>query len=97
MELSDQFIQERVYLKGVSPKTVISYRCAFQAFSGATKSKPAMMQRIKELRERGISTNSVHRYLRDVKAYLRWMEQEGLRIPWEADQRSELMPITIPK
>jgi hypothetical protein len=27
MELFEQFIQERVYLKGVSPKTVISYAC----------------------------------------------------------------------
>jgi hypothetical protein len=30
MELFDQFIQERVYLKGVSPKTVVSYQRAFQ-------------------------------------------------------------------
>ena len=29
--VSTQFIQERVYLKGVSPKTVISYQCAFTA------------------------------------------------------------------
>lgn len=53
MELFEQCIQERVYLKGVSLKAVISSRCAFQTFSGATKSKPAMMQRIKELREKG--------------------------------------------
>jgi integrase/recombinase XerD len=77
MELFDQFIQERVYLKGVSPKTVISYGCAFKAFAGATETKAAMMQRIAELRERGISPISVNCYLRHLKAYLRWMEQEG--------------------
>jgi hypothetical protein len=41
MELFDQFIQERVYLKGVSPKTVISYHCAFKAFGGARRTKLA--------------------------------------------------------
>ncbi len=55
MEMFQQFIHERVYLKGVSPKTVVSYRCAFKAFAGATETKPAMMQRIGELRERGIN------------------------------------------
>jgi site-specific recombinase XerD len=77
MELFDQFIQERVYLKGVSPKTVISYHCAFKAFSGATESKQATMQRIMELREKGLNAISINSYLRHVKAYLRWMEQEG--------------------
>jgi integrase/recombinase XerD len=77
MELFEQFIQERVYLKGVSPKTVISYQCAFKAFGGATESKTAMMQRIAELRAKGISPISVNTYLRHLKAYLRWMEQEG--------------------
>jgi hypothetical protein len=49
MELFEQFIQERVYLKGVSPKTVISYQCAFKAFAGATETKTNMIQRIAEL------------------------------------------------
>jgi hypothetical protein len=55
MELFDQFIQERVYLKGGAPKTVVSYRCAFNAFAGATETKAALMQRMMELRERDIS------------------------------------------
>jgi site-specific recombinase XerD len=77
MELFDQFIQERVYLKGVAPKTVVSYRCAFNAFAGATETKPALMQRMMELRERDISPIGINCYLRHIKAYLRWMEQEG--------------------
>ena len=77
MELFDQFIQERVYLKGVAPKTVISYRCAFKAFTGATETKATLMQRMIELRERGIGPIGINCYLRHVKAYLRWMEQEG--------------------
>lgn len=77
MELFEQFIQERVYLKGVSPKTVISYGCAFKAFTGATETKPALMRRIGELREKGVSPISVNCYLRHIKAYLNWMGQEG--------------------
>jgi hypothetical protein len=38
MELFNQFIQERVYLKGASPKLCHLYQCAFKAFSGATES-----------------------------------------------------------
>ena len=77
MELFEQFIQERVYLKGVSPKTVISYQCAFKAFAGATETKTTMMQRIAELRGKGVSPISVNCYLRHIKAYLRWLEEEG--------------------
>jgi len=77
VELFDQFIQERVYLKGVSPKTVVSYRCAFKAFAGATESKEALMQRIGELRANGIGSISVNCYLRHIKAYLRWGVEEG--------------------
>lgn len=77
MELFAEFIQERLYLKGISPKTVIGYQCALQAFAGATESKPAMMQRIMGLRERGISAISINSYLRPLKAYLRWMVEEG--------------------
>ena len=64
-------------LKGVSPKTVISYGCAFKAFAGATETKSAIMQRIADLRGKGISPISVNCYLRHLKAYLRWMEEEG--------------------
>jgi hypothetical protein len=34
MQLIEQFIQERVYLKGVSAKTVIWYQNSFKAFDG---------------------------------------------------------------
>jgi hypothetical protein len=55
MELFEQFIQERVYLKGVSSKTGISHQCAFKAFPGATERTNDIMQRIIELWARGIS------------------------------------------
>ncbi len=32
----EQFIQDRKYLKAVSPKTSIWYQCSFRTFDGAT-------------------------------------------------------------
>jgi len=65
----------------VSPKTV--YQCAFKTFAGSTGAKAAKLKRIGALREKGISPISVNCYLRHIKAYLRWMEQEGtLRNPY---------------
>jgi len=85
MQLIEQFIQERVYLKGVSPKTVIWYHNSFQAFDGALESKQTIMQRSGELRTRGVSAISVNTYLRCINAYLRWLHiehgQDQLKIP----------------
>ncbi len=44
MQLIEQFIQERVYLKGVSPKTVVWYHNSFNAFDGALASKQTVFR-----------------------------------------------------
>jgi len=60
----EQFIRERMYLKGVSPNTVRWYRDSFRAFQGATDSKSAIVQRIEELTQRGVKPVSINTYLR---------------------------------
>jgi hypothetical protein len=40
---TEQFIRERMYLKGVSPKTVAWYRHSFKAFNGALNSRDAVI------------------------------------------------------
>jgi hypothetical protein len=50
MESSAQFIQERVYRKGVNPKSVLSRQCAFKAFAGVTETKTATIRRIAAFR-----------------------------------------------
>ena len=81
----EQFIRERMYLKGVSPNTVLWYRDSFNAFQGATDSKPAIVQRIGELIQRGVKPVSINTYLRCINAYLRWLHEEHkadlIRIP----------------
>jgi hypothetical protein len=37
--LVQQFIQQRKYLLGVTPKTIIWYGCGLKAFEGAMESK----------------------------------------------------------
>lgn len=68
--MTEDFIKERTYLKGISPNTIAWYRDSFKAFQGATDSKPAIVQRIGELMQRGVKPVSINTYLRCVNAYL---------------------------
>jgi len=76
LDLHQQFITERRYLKNVTEKTQAWYANAFKAFSGATDSRADIIGRITELRDRGVSATSVSTYLRCINAYLRWLHQE---------------------
>ena len=49
--MTEQFIQSRKYLKAVTPKTLIWYKCSFGAFNGAIDSREAINKRIVELRD----------------------------------------------
>ena len=66
--MTEDFIRERTYLKGVSPNTLLWYRDSFNAFHGATDSKTAIVQRIEELMRRGVKAVSINTYLRRVNA-----------------------------
>ena len=75
--MTQQFIQERVYLKGVSPRTVTLYECSFRAFAGALQSKQTIIGRIAQLKEKGTSHITINSYLRCVNAYFRWNHIEN--------------------
>jgi integrase/recombinase XerD len=80
MDLFDRFLQERTYLKGVSPETLRYYRWVRRAFFPilANPTKAGMMECIQTLLARGVSATSINTYLRGFKAYIRWMHEEGL-------------------
>src|SRR5579863_674715 len=82
---TDEFIQERIYLKGVSSLTVEWYKCSFRAFDGAMGTKQTILARIAEIKNRGTSNITINSYLRCVNAYLMWQHKEHgrdlLRIP----------------
>lgn len=70
--MTDKFIEERKYLKGVSDKTLAWYLDSFNAFEGALDSEEQVKQRIVELRQRGVKPVSVNTYMRCIKAYFQW-------------------------
>jgi site-specific recombinase XerD len=96
--LIDQFITERRYLKNVSPKTIQWYEHSFKAFDGALASRSAVIARIAELRQRGVSAISVNTYLRCINAYFRWLHtehgQELVKIPRLKEEQKVLATLT---
>lgn len=79
MDLFDRFLQERTYLKGVSPETLRYYRWVRRAFSLILQqpTKAGMLDCITKLLADGVSPTSVNTYLRGLKAYVRWLHEEG--------------------
>jgi site-specific recombinase XerD len=80
MDLFDRFLQERRYLKGVSPETLRYYRWVRRAFLPIlpNPTKAGMLGCIQKLLADGVSPISVNTYLRGFKAYCLWLKGEGL-------------------
>lgn len=86
MTVWERFIQERVYLKGVSPATVRYYRWVERAFKPILDepTKAGMLLCIQKLLADGVSPTSVNTYLRGFKAYCGWLHGEGqLKETWK--------------
>jgi integrase/recombinase XerD len=98
--LYKQFIREKQHLRNVSSHTIEGYQWAWKAFEPALAgrccvTKPDILQRIEELRARGLSSVSVNTYLRSVNAFCHWLFNEGhasshLQIPRLKEQQNVL-------
>jgi integrase/recombinase XerD len=88
MTIPELFIQERKYLKNVSPATVKWYGDAFKTFTGIGLEQPAgqppavlaarLKDRVIELQISGrCKPITVNSRLRVINAYLRWCAEEG--------------------
>lgn len=79
MDLFDRFLQERMYLKGVSSETLRYYRWVRRAFEPilANPTKQGMLDSVQKLLADGVSATSVITYLRGLKAYIRWLHAEA--------------------
>jgi site-specific recombinase XerD len=77
--LWERFIQERVYLKGVSPATVRYYRWVERAFRPILDSptQARMLDCVQTCLAGGLSPISMNTYLRGFKAYCLWLKAEG--------------------
>lgn len=69
MDPFDRFLQERTYLKNVSPETLRYYRWVHRAFQPilAEPTKAGMLDCIQKLLADGVSPISVNTYLRGFK------------------------------
>jgi site-specific recombinase XerD len=87
--LFQQFLQERTYLKNITPKTRVWYQSAWKAFKGTQTNTPerlasaALIERadlnrfVVRLRERGVKPVSCNTWLRAMNAFCRWLHEEG--------------------
>ena len=77
MDLFDRFLQEKVYLKGVSPETLRYYIWVRRAFEPilANPTRDGMMDFIDLLRESGVRHERKH-IPAGPEAYCRWLHQE---------------------
>ncbi len=79
-ELFDQFVKERIYLKGVTKRTVDFYGNSWSAFS-RHHALPLTRQSLKgfvtNMRKAGIKPVSCNTYISCINAFLRWLHEEG--------------------
>jgi len=100
-QLFDQFVQQRVYLKNVSPSTQDWYRTSWKAAElEEPLTKATLVAAITRMRDRGISAISVNTYLRCINAFLRWMHEEvhlaePLKVP-RLKEEKKVMPTFSP-
>lgn len=76
----EAFIQDRVYLKNVSEKTVRSYRQAHRHWrlSRAEPNRGGLNQFVVYLRKKGLSPGACNVYIRSINSWLSWGCEEGL-------------------
>jgi len=81
----ERFIQDRKYLKNVSPRTVSSYCEAWKAFQPFVEPaitngtiREGLRQAIESLLARGLKPVSVNSYLTGIRAFVGWMAEEGI-------------------
>src|SRR5689334_557368 len=74
----DQFLQERIYLKGISPETQRYYKWVRRAFEPilTNPTKAGALDCIRRLRDKGVKPISINSYLCGFNAYLMWLHKE---------------------
>jgi site-specific recombinase XerD len=87
LELFERFLKEKQFLANISPKTVRSYRQAFNAYRralgqsdggcSAEVTKDSSKDFVIGMRESGLSPGACNVYIRSVNSFLTWLHSEG--------------------
>lgn len=97
----EQFIKERVYLKGVSNRTVEWYKESFKWLGNESPSENDLKTFVMKMREKGLTAASCNNRIRSVNAYLHWQKMGNtkcgsgcshLRVP---KLKEELKPVAV--
>jgi integrase/recombinase XerD len=75
-KLFEQFLNEKLYLKGVSKQTIQWYHYSFKAFKKSLTgdiTKQMLADFVIELRKSGVSTTTMNDYIRGVNVFLGWL------------------------
>lgn len=87
MERFEEFLKERQYLKNVSDKTLVYYRCAFKSWE--QRSEDNWKTWIVNLRQAGLSAVSINTYICAMNAYWKWAET-GLKVEYLKEEQKIL-------
>jgi hypothetical protein len=96
----DQFLQERVYLQGISRETQRYYKWVRRAFEPilAEPTKAGALACIQRLRDKGVKAISVNSYLCGFNAYCMWLHKEHgkelVKIPRLKEEQKVLATLT---
>ena len=72
----ERFIQERTYLKNVSPRTIDWYRESFRWLNNPEPAQSDLTDLVIRMRQRGLKATSCNNRIRAVNAYLKWKGSE---------------------
>jgi len=81
--LFEQFLNERRYLKNVTPDTIDWYETAFKAFRRTLSNdappitKSSLQSFVVKMRQRDVKPVSVNTYIKALNAFCRWLHEEG--------------------
>jgi integrase/recombinase XerD len=98
-DLFEKFLKEKTFLTGVSPKTVRSYRQAFNCYvrlGGAAPTKESLKDFVIKMRESGLSAGACNVYIRSINSFLTWLNENGhceaLKIK-QLPQEKKIIPV----
>src|SRR6476660_6649205 len=82
-ELFDQFRKEKLYLKGVSNKTLLWYDYSYRAFKKycgelSEINKLLLKQFVMNMQQSTLSKRTVNNYIRGVNSFLTWLHENEL-------------------
>ena len=74
--LTESFVEQGLYLRNWSPKTVRSYRQALRSCPDEL-SKSSLNSMVISLRQRGLSAGGINVRIRAINSFLTWLHEEG--------------------